>query len=240
MSYNLKSKIEIDYERTWDTSLKPIPKPKSDKTWAKSHKALKDHIRLHYSVVQDDICAYCRLPLRFGSYGEPIEHIFPKSLNSFWMYHPKNLCVSCFGCNTKKIAQPTLVNDISTYSKKYDDYPLRSTSYKIVHPHLDVFSDYIEIEKGIIYKQVKGVRGNKGNNTIDMCELNRLDVMYKRIRHGTKNKKTIYQMALSIVNNPKASTKEKLAASNLVNELLKRFNYKKLLNKIKKKKGKKK
>ena len=51
MNWNKSSKITYSYDKLYT---KNIPKPKTDKGWAKSQKALKEYIKHHYSVVQND------------------------------------------------------------------------------------------------------------------------------------------------------------------------------------------
>lgn len=228
MRYTNRDKIRHCYDKTGEHPKGKIPKPRTQGSWEK-HKPLKEYIKFHHSVVQDDICSYCRLPIKYGGYGEPIEHIVPKKLNSFWMFHPSNLCLACFGCNTNKSDANTLVNNIDTYSKRYEDYKMDYREYKIVHPHFDTFSDYIEID-GFIYKQRAFSRHNKGNNTIEMCKLNRLDVMYERARQKSNSKRNIYQIALKVISNGNSTTKEVEAAQKLVDDLLKRFSYQRKLS----------
>ena len=87
---------------------------------------LKSKIKYHYSIVQDNKCAYCREEIRFDGYGEAIEHIIPKSKKYKFMFHPKNLCLACYGCNTKKSTKNPLIKDLSQYGDEYDDFPNKS------------------------------------------------------------------------------------------------------------------
>lgn len=225
MSWGVRSKIGYDYSKLYK---KAIPKPRTDKGWGKTYKSLYNFIKFHYSVVQDDICAYCRMPIKFNGYGEPIEHIVPKSFNSYWMYHPKNLCLACYGCNTKKKDKETLTKGIKNVSKKYADYPKNSGDFKIIHPHYDKISDFIDF-KGIIIKPNPADSSNKGYNTIECCKLNRLDLMYQRARIKNLTKTKVHSIALNIVNDPNSTKKEKDAAQEMIVELIKRFNYRRSL-----------
>ncbi len=108
MSWRRNQLIKFSYEKF--PSLIPFQNPVKESWTSSTHNNLKIAIKNHYSIVQNDTCAYCRLPIRFAGYGEPIEHIFPKSLKIKWMFHPFNLCLSCYGCNTKKQDKDTLVD----------------------------------------------------------------------------------------------------------------------------------
>ena len=147
--------------------------PRKLKSWElSSYKKVKNNIKYHYSIVQSDICAYCRTPIRFDGYGEHIEHIVPKSKKFRWMFHPENLCLSCFGCNKKKKDENTLVNPFSGYGNKYSSFPNNSLDYKIVHPHYDSYSNHIKEEKLICIPKNGSL---KGLETIRICKLNRLN-----------------------------------------------------------------
>ncbi len=63
---------------------------------------LKASIKEHYSILQEDVCFYCKINLRHAGYSEPTEHIVPKSDKPQWMFEPRNLALSCIPCNTKK------------------------------------------------------------------------------------------------------------------------------------------
>ena len=197
--------------------------PRKIKSWDLSnYKKLKGNINYHYSVVQNDTCAYCRTPLRFGGYGEHIEHIIPKSKKFRWMFHPENLCLSCFGCNVKKKEENTLVNDFNFYGDKYSDFPVGSKNYKIVHPHYDSYSKHLKEDKLICLPKNGSL---KGIETIKICKLNRFDLLYTRARLKNKSNKQFNKILAEVVIDMTLSQTERDMAQNMINEIVKRYNY---------------
>ena len=87
------------------------------------------------------------------------------------MYEPFNLCLSCKLCNTKKgHVKKTLVDEA------VDVLPRDSASYKMIHPHLDRYSENIEFVGDVLYRGIS----DKGKYTISLCELNRYEVAAAR------------------------------------------------------------
>lgn len=204
--------------------------PKRKNTWNSKTKEivdLKNSIRKHYSIVQNDICAYCRTPVRFDGFGEPIEHIVPKKDKFRWMFHPYNLCISCFGCNTKKHFKNTLINPIKSYKNGYNDIPLNSKEYKIIHPHFDSYSKYIQEKKLICIPKTASI---KGPETIQICDLNRLDLIYTRARQKNYSSKTIQKILVQIVGDTSFRIEERKSAQKMVDAIIERYNYLKQLH----------
>lgn len=223
MSWRKDQKINYSYEK-YPLNTRANTKPVKS-SWS-TNKKLKEDIKNHYSIVQNDTCAYCRLPiLRFDGYGEPIEHIVPKSLKVKWMFHPLNLCLSCYGCNTKKSDQDTLINQ-ATHIDNFNNYPNSSTDFKIIHPHFDVFSKHIH-EENLIYKPKDD--SIKGRNTIDFCELNRLDVLYAKARIKRISNKVIVNKLTSVALDYRISPEERKSAIEMINRLIERYDYHKAL-----------
>lgn len=167
--------------------------PKTTKDWTASRfTGLKKRIKEYYSAIQEDVCPYCRLELRRGGYGEPIEHIVPKDDFTDWMFEPFNLALSCYGCNTKKNSKTTLT-DITIPLPR--PYPKASGDFLIVHPHIDVYSGFITIKHNMFYSGLNA----KGIHTIKVCDLNRLDVLfYKAKQSGLVNDNSIQTKLTSI------------------------------------------
>lgn len=230
MTWKRNQKIKYDYGILYNQN---IPKPRKSTSWSNSsYNKIKIYIKKHYSIFQDNKCAYCRLPINFGGYGEPIEHIVPKSHKNFWMFHPRNLCLSCYGCNTKKSNKNILVNGYLKYSKAYKNYPLNSKDFLIVHPHFDNYAKHIKFD-GIIC--VPNNTSIKGMNTIDVCKLNRLDLLHKRVllnRFSKKNINDIYMQKLRDTTTPKYEIE---AITNYALKIAENYNYKrKVINSSKK------
>lgn len=134
--------------------------------------ALKQRLREYYTDVQNDKCAYCRMDISRATGLPHIEHIAPKSLYPQWMYKPVNLCLACPRCNSFKGAKDVLIN------KNAEILPVDSSSYTIVHPHLDRYSDHIHIIDDLLYQGVT----EKGINTIQLCHLMRTGLLEERAK----------------------------------------------------------
>ncbi len=223
MKFDKNSKINYPYNTAVNNFSPTIPASKEDWT-NKVYDELKAKIKEHYSIVQNDKCAYCREEIRFDGYGEAIEHIIPKSKKYKFMFHPENLCLACYGCNTKKGTKNPLINDLSTYGDEYNDFPNKKTDYKIIHPHYDSFSHYIETKDFIFIP-----RNNqpKGEETIKMCQLNRFDLLYKRIRKKN-NKKSMITLLMNFIKNGTDKNEVKFA-QDFLQKIIERYNYEKKL-----------
>jgi uncharacterized protein (TIGR02646 family) len=221
MTWNRNQKIKFDYSVLYKEH---IPKPRMATSWSnRTYNKLKKHIKKHHSVFQDNKCAYCRLPINFGGYGEPIEHIVPKSHKNFWMFHPKNLCLSCYGCNTKKGYKNVLFNEYSTYPNGYHKYPSTSNDFAIIHPHLDNYSKHIKINDIIC---VPNNNSAKGKTTIEICKLNRLDLLHKRVLQKRYSRKRINEIYMQKLRDPTTPKFEKDAITDYAQRIAANYNYK--------------
>lgn len=129
---------------------------------------VKAFIKQYYSIIQEDFCIYCRIALRFGGYGEPIEHIVPKKDRPHWMFEPRNLALSCYPCNTKKNADNTL----SAGGLALLTYPVTSDGFSIYHPHFDIWTHHFSIFHQYFILPVTA----KGRETFAICELYRMNL----------------------------------------------------------------
>lgn len=125
---------------------------------------IKMHIIEHLRVQQDNECCYCKRQLGFDIKDVDIEHIIPKSNYEKFTFEPKNLALSCPGCNTKKGDQKVLRH------QNVINYPRTSSNLTIIHAHYDRYCDHIEIQNNVIYIP----KTDKGCETIKICELYRL------------------------------------------------------------------
>lgn len=148
----------------------PVEKDKGD--WEKKClDGFKGRFRRDMLPKQNYRCAYCRLELHTNEVTPEIEHIVPKNLKPNWMYEPFNLCLSCKLCNTKKgHRKKTLVDE------SVEELPHDAKAYKLIHPHLDKYSENIEFIGDILYRGIS----DKGRYTIWLCELNRYEVAAAR------------------------------------------------------------
>lgn len=146
----------------------------------------KERARDHYRIQQNRRCAYCRTIIKSSQSSPEVEHIVHKSSRSDWMYETFNLCVSCKSCNTKKHTKNVLRN------KHVINLPHKSTSYLIVHPHIDQYSSHIEIVDDILYKGLT----TKGRNTIQICGLDRYELAADRAEEKIKTEGHEYERVI--------------------------------------------
>lgn len=221
MSWQKNQKIKYSFSKS-PHYIKPII-PRKKNSWDSSkYKKLKKTIKHHYSIVQDNLCAFCRTPIKFDGYGDHIEHMVIKNIKFRWMFHPENLSLACYGCNTNKAKKNTLVKDYSDYGNGYLDLPKKSTDYKIIHPHFDNFSDHIE-EINLIYKPKNN--SLKGRETIKMCKLNRFDLIYTRAKLKRQANKSIIKKLSLIICDAYSSKEEKEIAINMTEKIIERYKY---------------
>ncbi|WP_318486493.1 HNH endonuclease [Photobacterium leiognathi] len=132
---------------------------------------LRVHVRNHYRIQQQGICAYCRQRVSLKSAANcHVEHIAPKSKYPQFMFEPKNLCVACADCNEIKKEQETMGEEPDPICNGDDRvrYPRAASSFYIVHPHFDDYDEHIEIFNGHYVDKT-----DKGHFTIGACKLNR-------------------------------------------------------------------
>lgn len=146
----------------------------------------KQRVRDYYRKKQNRRCAYCRTIVRTGQSSPEVEHIVPKSDRPMWMYEPFNLCMSCKACNTKKSTKNVL-----TY-KNIATFPYDSQSYLLVHPHIDRYSQHINLIDDILYEGLT----DKGRETIRICGLNRYELAADRAEDRIKEERTLDEKAL--------------------------------------------
>lgn len=165
--------IQAPFEYTANelTFLKENPLS-DDLKWKDSiYKPIKDRIREYYYSIQNETCAYCRLPIHGGTDNIEIEHIVDKNRRGDFTFEPQNLVVSCHNCNfiksTKRVFQvcPPLNN-----------YPNNGNTFNIIHGHFDIYFSNIELRQGSIYHAIT----DKGDFTIETCRLDRLELAEQR------------------------------------------------------------
>lgn len=133
--------------------------------------AVRSHIREHYRTEQKGFCAYCRGSVSIQSASNcHVEHIAPKSRYQNFMFEPRNLCVVCADCNEiKREQEVTNEEPDPVYKGKGRKlYPRSSRTFKIVHPHFDVWDHHIQ-KFGPVFAD----KTDKGHFTIGACKLNR-------------------------------------------------------------------
>ncbi|CAH0536849.1 HNH endonuclease [Vibrio marisflavi] len=136
----------------------------------KSLQELRSHIRKHYRTEQRRKCTYCKREVSVQSASNcQVEHIAPKEKYKDYMFHPKNLCVSCADCNAIKWCHDTIKPLKNSERKRY---PSSSGAFLLVHPHFDNYADHIDIFNDRWYID----KTEKGHFTIGLCKLNQRSV----------------------------------------------------------------
>lgn len=130
---------------------------------------VRSSIRRFYREAQKGLCPYCMKAVSLQAAGNAhVEHILPKSLFENFIFEPKNLCVICADCNTAKNNSNAINDDeLDTCNGAAQTYPRSTRRFKIIHPHIDEYSDHI-VRTGIFYID----RSPKGHFTIGICKLN--------------------------------------------------------------------
>ena len=156
---------------------------------------LKGFIKTHYSVIQDDLCCYCKVSLRHAAYGEPIEHIVPKSDRPRWMFEPRNLALSCYPCNTKKSADNTL----SVAGRASVGYPTTEAGFIIYHPHYNNWDTHFEVFHQYFLKP----RTPKGRETFNVCQMYRFSLPLDKAKmKGLEEGKIRTKVIAKVLNDP--------------------------------------
>lgn len=130
---------------------------------------IRSRLRSFYRNAQRGLCPYCMRTVSLQAASNAhVEHILPKSIFDDFIFEPKNMCVICADCNTAKNNCNAINDDeVDTCVGVARSYPRSGNRFKIIHPHIDVYSDHI-LRTGIFYID----RSRKGHFTIGVCKLN--------------------------------------------------------------------
>ena len=151
--------------------------------------ALKADLR----TAQMGRCCYCRR-LLFDDISTHIEHFVEKAYYPLFTFEIKNLALWCGTCNTQKNGKhksltslikkraerhgkapsprcPTLAQELAPNAP----LPSDPQHYRWVHPHLDKYSDNIQLRKGWVFvgKTHKGSRTIRGVNLNALVQIER-------------------------------------------------------------------
>lgn len=160
--------------------------------WAGDHFAVvRAKIRKFFRELQGDKCCYCRKSFALDhSLAIDIEHILPKSAFIELAAEPVNLAVACKRCNmsVKNANYSFIFNmDRDAILAKHAE----SSSYEIVHPNLDVYSDHIhkiliQIDGSMLrhYQPLNG--SSKAMRTIEFFRLRDLEINDLDVAQGIK------------------------------------------------------
>ena len=181
------------------------------KNW--DDKDLKYHrmdIADYLYYINEGKCFYCKCEINKNSSKEQIEHIIDKGEYEQFTYQPKNLTLACENCNTTKSTNSVLNRYINS-DCSYDDYPLNSNDYKIIHAYIDTYEEYIK--PGIIYEAIDNKK--KGENTILMCGINHSIRVEQRQRMYDTETRKISSLISSQLDNKSI----KIEASKIIGNL---------------------
>jgi hypothetical protein len=132
-------------------------------------------IKDHYIAEQGQRCCYCRREyLTSNNSVWDAEHVISRDAKPQFMFEPLNLAVACKDCNIAKGEQNVLCN------KTRVTFPSNSSDYLIVHPHLDVYDDYILWYGPVVAAATSA--SSKGPATISMCNLLRFSQRFGHLK----------------------------------------------------------
>ncbi|WBF57657.1 HNH endonuclease [Lysinibacillus sp. JK80] len=160
---------------------------KCNDNWSSSDSSyIKRKLRYHLREQFQEKCFYCGVELQTGNAKAEIDHIVPKGDYRSFTFRPENLVWSCRECNTTKGTNDTLIEGLRGVTYSYNDYPLNSHDYEIVHAYFDNYEDHIELEDNLFITAKAG--SSKGVQTILMCGLYRLQLTQDKVKAIMKEK----------------------------------------------------
>lgn len=147
----------------------PVGTPPSATVWnTPTINDLKAFIKSYYIAAQQSRCCYCDQHLASENHRVwDIDHIVPRSTHPRFTFEPRNLAAACPDCNIAKRDTRVLKNN----ARK--TYPSTSADFKILHPHIDKFSDHIFRDRHLYLGKTE-----KGKQTIYTCDLLRFAQKY--------------------------------------------------------------
>lgn len=197
----MKEKINTPYSFTKDEKETIKDNFTSHNDWDKStFNSIKDNLVTFLRNEQDNECCYCKRELGFDIKEVDIEHILPKSRYEKFTFHPKNLALSCPGCNTKKSTNEVLKKTSIT------NYPRNGSNVKIVHAHYDNYSKHIEILDTCVYT----AHDDKGHETIGIAKLYRLKKVEENARKANSGKSIMSKLVEELRNSKPEEMQELL------------------------------
>jgi hypothetical protein len=169
---------------------------KDDKDWTnEKFDGFKSNLITDLRIKQDNKCCYCKSVLGYDIKNVDIEHIIPKSKYSQFTFNPKNLALSCPGCNTSKSTKNVLHKPIKLY-------PRNGRNIMIVHAHFDNYKKCIQIHDEAIYEALDDE--GKGCDTIKICKLHRMKKVLKKMCKVNTQKSPVKKLVESL----RTATKE--------------------------------
>lgn len=164
----------------------------------------KSEVKDHYFFGQGRRCCYCSFELANDHATFDAEHILDKSTHPQFMFELNNLAAACKPCNRAKNNRSAVVNDVPLVT-----VPLESAAYRVVHPHLDEWTDYLEFDD---LNRIRPRAGSpKGRTTIDLCNISALNAA-RLSDHFCQGRKNAEKMLRNFFRYKRRSKKESCIA----------------------------
>jgi 5-methylcytosine-specific restriction endonuclease McrA len=128
----------------------------------------RSEVKSYYYYRQGRMCCYCSKELDSHNGAFDAEHILDKDTHPQFMFDLANISAACKTCNGAKGKKGILAGDVLPSA-----IPIASDAYRIVHPHIDEWSEFLDFDSigRIVAKQGK----TKGTETIQVCGIHYLN-----------------------------------------------------------------
>ncbi|TOM09050.1 hypothetical protein CGH83_22905, partial [Vibrio parahaemolyticus] len=120
-------------------------------------------------------------------------------------FHPKNLALSCPGCNTSKGSKEVVKRGVQ-------NYPRSGANIVIIHAHFDNYNSSIEIHENAVYEGLD----DKGCETIKQCKLYRLKTVQRKAREVSAKQSPIQELIESLRTAPQDEQRQFVDQLNLI------------------------
>lgn len=157
-------------------------------------KRFKNKLKRELRTLQLAQCCFCRRQLS-DDVAVHLEHFVDKGLYGAYSFEIRNLALACGTCNGAKNGHTLhvlakLKKRAMRNGKPYthrclalsealpmgEPYPMTHDQFRWVHPHVDNFSDHIELVRGWVYTR----KTLKGYRTIRSANLNQIAALERR------------------------------------------------------------
>lgn len=163
--------------------------------FSNTQKKIKDYLK----AINDPCCCYCKRKISFDNNSLwDAEHVLPQAKYPKYVFHFRNLNVSCKRCNSAIKRE-----DDSFFNKSTKIFS--SKNYTILHPNLDIYHEHMEIieinyngNDLLLYKVLN--KSKKGNATYTYFRLHDLVVDEIQDAQGMKKKVTFDQIEQMLSN----------------------------------------
>lgn len=155
--------------------------------------SFRSEVKKHYYWHQKTRCCYCSYPLQPHGRVYDAEHIIDKSGFPEFMFLVENLAVACVICNSHKSAKSVFIKGLPRPAS----VPNKSEDYRIVHPHLDEWTDHLRFDN---LGRVSAANGSKkGSDTMDICGIEALNFLALANEFAPSCREAAYELMCTIV-----------------------------------------